>query len=129
MRAYSIKLKGHSDADVVLHALTDALLALAGAGDIGQNFPPTDPQWKNANSEIFIAYAMKRLEFITLSHIDITIVCEAPKIAPHVEKMQQNISRLCGIDSVSIKATTTEKLGFTGRKEGIAAHAIVSALS
>lgn len=123
-------LAGHSDADVGLHALTDALLSTIAAGDIGTHFPPTDPQWKGADSTIFLAHAIKLLHeknaVITL--IDLTFMCESPKIGPHREAMQALISKVTGIpvDRISIKATTTEKLGFTGRGEGIAAQAVAT---
>ncbi|MGZ9097817.1 MAG: 2-C-methyl-D-erythritol 4-phosphate cytidylyltransferase [Micavibrio sp.] len=123
-------LAGHSDADVGLHAITDAILGTIAAGDIGQHFPPSDPQWKGADSTVFLAYAVKLLHqknaVITL--IDLTFMCELPKIGPHREAMQAVISRVTGIspDRISIKATTTEKLGFTGRGEGIAAQALVT---
>lgn len=123
-------LSGHSDADVGLHAITDAILGTIAAGDIGQHFPPSDPQWKGADSTIFLAHAVKLLHqkngVITL--IDLTFMCEAPKIGPHREAMQGVISRVTGVspDRISIKATTTEKLGFTGRGEGIAAQALVT---
>lgn len=123
-------LSGHSDADVGLHAITDAMLGTIAAGDIGQHFPPSDPQWKGADSTIFLAHAVKLLHeknaVITL--IDLTFMCEAPKIGPHREAMQAVIARVTGVstDRISIKATTTEKLGFTGRGEGIAAQALVT---
>ena len=123
-------LAGHSDADVGLHAVTDAILGAIAAGDIGQHFPPSDPQWRGADSTIFLAHAVKLLHekdaVITL--IDLTFMCELPKIGPHREAMQKIISRVTGVsvDRISIKATTTEKLGFTGRGEGIAAQALVT---
>ena len=123
-------LAGHSDADVALHALTDAILGALGDGDIGQHFPPSDARWKNADSAAFLKHAVglvtKRGGM--LAHCDITIICEAPKIGPHREAMRARISEITGIalDRVSVKATTTEKLGFTGRREGIAAQAIAT---
>lgn len=123
-------LAGHSDADVGLHALTDALLSTIAAGDIGTHFPPSDPQWKGADSTIFLAHAIKLLNeqnaLITL--IDLTFICESPKIGPHREAMQDMISKVTNVapGRISIKATTTEKLGFTGRGEGIAAQALAT---
>lgn len=123
-------LAGHSDADVVLHALTDALLGTMGEADIGAHFPPSDPQWKGASSDRFLIHALELLRSRggILDHLDVTIVCEAPKIGPHRDAMREKIAAIAGIgiDRVSIKATTSEKLGFTGRKEGIAALATVT---
>lgn len=120
-------LVGHSDADVGLHALTDAIFGALAEGDIGQWFPPSDPQWKGAASEIFLARAAARAaeRGFTLTHLDLTLVCEAPKIGPHAAAMRAEVARIAGIDAerVSVKATTTEKLGFAGRREGIAAIA------
>lgn len=120
-------LAGHSDADVALHALTDAILGALGDGDIGQHFPPTDPRWKNADSAAFLRHAMALVTARggVLAHCDLTIICEAPKIGPHREAMRERIGAICSIarDRVSVKATTTERLGFTGRREGIAAMA------
>jgi len=125
------KLKGHSDADVALHALTDALLGAIGDGDIGTHFPPNDRQWRGASSEIFLKHAAKLLRDKggIIANLDLTIICEAPKIMPHSAAIRDNIARILDLapDRVSIKATTTEKLGFTGRGEGIAAQAIVTA--
>lgn len=127
---HPVGLAGHSDADIGLHALTDALLSTMAAGDIGTYFPPSDPQWKGAESRIFLKFASdmvhKKSGIITL--IDITFLCEAPKIGPHRDAMQRIISEVTGVspDRISIKATTTEKLGFTGRGEGIAAQATAS---
>lgn len=124
------KLKGHSDADVILHALTDALLGAIAEGDIGQLFPPSDMSWKNADSAIFLQEAMKRVAAKggTLTHADIVVIAEEPKIGPHREKMQARIAALCGVNPsrIGIKATTSEGLGFTGRGEGIVAQAIVT---
>ncbi|MHA7772863.1 bifunctional 2-C-methyl-D-erythritol 4-phosphate cytidylyltransferase/2-C-methyl-D-erythritol 2,4-cyclodiphosphate synthase [Roseibium sp. M-1] len=124
------KLKGHSDADVVLHAITDATLGAIGDGDIGQHFPPSDPQWKGASSDRFQLEAQRRLAALggRLAHIDVTIVCEEPKIGPHRDVIRSSIAAICGIPiaRVSVKATTSERLGFTGRKEGIAALASVT---
>ena len=120
-------LTGHSDADVVLHALTDAILGALAEGDIGVHFPPSDPQWRGASSDRFLAFALERLAARggRIAHIDINIVCEAPRIGPHRDAMRANIARLAGIDAgrVAVKATTSEKLGFTGRGEGIVAYA------
>jgi 2-C-methyl-D-erythritol 4-phosphate cytidylyltransferase/2-C-methyl-D-erythritol 2,4-cyclodiphosphate synthase len=122
------KLLGHSDADVVLHALTDALLGAISEGDIGTLFPPSEAQWKNADSEIFLKEAVNRVVARggRILHADITIMCEAPKIGPHREAMQKRISEIVGVaqNRISIKATTTEGLGFTGRREGIASQVV-----
>jgi 2-C-methyl-D-erythritol 4-phosphate cytidylyltransferase/2-C-methyl-D-erythritol 2,4-cyclodiphosphate synthase len=124
------KLEGHSDADVGLHAITDALLGTMGLGDIGTFFPPSDPQWKGMDSAHFVRHAVKLVSerggFI--SHIDVTLLCEEPRIGPHRETMINRVADLLEItaDRVSVKATTTEKLGFTGREEGIVAQAIAT---
>lgn len=124
------KLAGHSDADVGLHALTDALLATCGAGDIGTHFPPSDPQWKGAASRIFVEHAagLVRERGARIANADITLICEAPKIGPHRGAMTAELSEMLGIspDRISVKATTNEQLGFVGREEGIAAIATVS---
>lgn len=124
------KLLGHSDADVALHALTDALLGTIGSGDIGQLFPPSDPQWKGTDSEVFVREAVRRVRLRDgmIVNADITLIAEAPKIGPHRESMQSRIAGMLGIapDRVGIKATTAERLGFVGREEGIVAHAIAS---
>lgn len=126
---YSKKLKGHSDADVAWHALTDALYGALAKGDIGRHFPPTDPQWKGVASSVFLEHAAKlvKSENYIIANVDLTIICEAPKIGPHAEQMKMTTADMLGVgsDQVSIKATTTEKLGFTGRSEGIAAQASV----
>lgn len=123
-------LVGHSDADVVLHALTDALLGALGAGDIGDHFPPSDPQWRGAPSSRFLEHARDLIERAggRIRHCDVTIICERPKIGPHRDAMRQRIAALLRLSQsrVSIKATTTERLGFTGRGEGIAAQAIAT---
>lgn len=123
-------LAGHSDADVALHALTDAILGAAALGDIGDHFPPSDAQWKGASSDRFLAHAAKLAadKGFRIAHLDVTIICEAPKIGPHKKAMQARVAAIAAIeaDRVSIKATTTEKLGFTGRGEGIAAQAIAT---
>ncbi|WP_225899606.1 bifunctional 2-C-methyl-D-erythritol 4-phosphate cytidylyltransferase/2-C-methyl-D-erythritol 2,4-cyclodiphosphate synthase [Croceicoccus gelatinilyticus] len=122
-------LSGHSDADVALHALTDAILGAAAMGDIGQHFPPSDPQWKGAESHIFLSHAVNLVAEAgySIANADITIICEKPKVGPHRQAMQVRVAELMGVDigSVSVKATTTERLGFTGRGEGIAAQAQV----
>ncbi len=123
-------LSGHSDADVALHALTDAVLGAIGAGDIGMHFPPSDPQWRGASSDRFLRHAVDLLTRRggRIVHLDLTLICEAPRIGPHREAMVASIARIAGVpaDRVSVKATTTEKLGFTGRGEGIAAQAVAS---
>ncbi|HEV2745825.1 MAG TPA: bifunctional 2-C-methyl-D-erythritol 4-phosphate cytidylyltransferase/2-C-methyl-D-erythritol 2,4-cyclodiphosphate synthase [Allosphingosinicella sp.] len=127
---HSRGLRGHSDADVVLHALTDALLGAIGAGDIGDHFPPSDPQWRGTASSRFLEHACRLIDARggRIDHADVTIVCEAPRIGPHRDAMRQRVAALLRVaaDRVSIKATTTERLGFTGRGEGIAAQAIVT---
>ena len=121
---------GHSDADVGLHALTDAVLGAIGAGDIGMHFPPSDPQWKGASSDRFLAHAagLVRARGGSIAALDVTIVCERPKISPHRERMVARVAEIAGVapERVSVKATTTEKLGFTGRGEGIAAQAVAT---
>jgi 2-C-methyl-D-erythritol 4-phosphate cytidylyltransferase/2-C-methyl-D-erythritol 2,4-cyclodiphosphate synthase len=127
---HSRGLAGHSDADVVLHAITDALLGAAGLGDIGQHFPPSDPQWKGASSDLFLIDAAARilLRGGTIDHVDCTIIAEKPKVGPYRDAIRSRIADILGVDvrQVSIKATTTEGLGFTGRREGIAAQAVAS---
>ncbi len=124
------KLKGHSDADVAFHALTDALLGAIADGDIGQHFPPSDPQWAGTSSDRFLRFAADRItrQGGDILLLDITIICERPKLTPHHAAMRENLAKTLDIspNRISIKATTTEKLGFTGRKEGIAAHALAS---
>jgi len=123
-------LAGHSDADVVLHAITDALLGAAALGDIGEHFPPADPQWKGSSSDIFLLHAAELIRSAggIIDHVDCTVICEVPKLGPHRTALRANIARLLQLPeaSVSIKATTTERLGFTGRREGIAAQAVAS---
>ncbi|GLR47955.1 bifunctional 2-C-methyl-D-erythritol 4-phosphate cytidylyltransferase/2-C-methyl-D-erythritol 2,4-cyclodiphosphate synthase [Sphingomonas astaxanthinifaciens] len=123
-------LAGHSDADVVLHAITDALLGAAALGDIGQHFPPSDPQWKGAASDRFLVHAadLIRERGGIIDHVDCTVICEAPKVGPHRAAIQARVAEILGLKAtqVSIKATTTESLGFTGRREGIAAQAIAT---
>ncbi|MEO0690748.1 MAG: bifunctional 2-C-methyl-D-erythritol 4-phosphate cytidylyltransferase/2-C-methyl-D-erythritol 2,4-cyclodiphosphate synthase [Pseudomonadota bacterium] len=123
-------LSGHSDADVALHAITDAILGAVGEGDIGTHFPPSDPQWKGARSGQFLEHAVKiaAKSGYRVGNIDLTIVCEVPKIGPYRAAMRERIAKLASLKTsdVSVKATTTERLGFTGRGEGIAAQAIVA---
>ena len=127
---HSRGLVGHSDADVVLHAITDALLGAAGLGDIGEHFPPSDPRWKGADSSLFLAHAVDLLRErgALIDHIDCTVIAEVPKIGPYRAAMRARIAEIAGlrIDQVSVKATTTEGLGFTGRREGIGAQAVAS---
>lgn len=129
---HSHRLDGHSDADVGLHALTDALLGAIGDGDIGQHFPPSDPQWKGAASHLFLSDAARRVRERggRIVNVDVTLLCEAPRIGPHRAAMQSRIAEILGIspDRVGVKATTTEQLGFTGRREGIAAMATAMVL-
>lgn len=126
-------LDGHSDADVGMHAVTDAIYGALAEGDIGRHFPPSDPQWKGAASEIFLAHAadLARRRGFGLSNIDVTLICEYPKIGPHAADMQAEMARIMGLDAgrVSVKATTSERLGFTGRGEGIAAIATATLVS
>jgi len=128
--AHDRALAGHSDADVALHAIVDALLGAIGAGDIGSHFPPGDPRWRGAASEIFASHARDLVVSVggMIDHVDLTVICEAPKIGPHRDAMRARIADLLGIgvSQVSVKATTTEGLGFTGRREGIAAQAVAT---
>jgi len=125
--AHARKLQGHSDADVALHALTDAILGALADGDIGVHFPPGDPQWRGASSDRFLAFAAGRVKQRggVLAHLDVAIVCEAPKVNPHRDAMRARIAEIAGvsIDRVGVKATTNEKLGALGNGEGIAAYA------
>ena len=125
--AHTAQLKGHSDADVAMHAITDALYGAIAEGDIGRHFPPSDPQWKDATSAVFLSHAAElvRARGFEISNIDCTIVCELPKIGPHAVAMQANLAKIIDIEQtrISVKATTSERLGFTGRQEGIAAIA------
>jgi 2-C-methyl-D-erythritol 4-phosphate cytidylyltransferase/2-C-methyl-D-erythritol 2,4-cyclodiphosphate synthase len=127
---HTMTLEGHSDADVILHALTDALLGTMALGDIGTFFPPSDPQWKGYDSAHFIRHAVKMINERggLIAHVDVVVMCEAPKIGPHREAMQKRIAALLEVEEnrVSLKATTTERLGFTGRGEGIACQAIAT---
>ena len=123
-------LLGHSDADVGMHALTDAIYGALADGDIGQHFPPSDPQWKGAESHIFLRHAMERARArgFAVSNCDVTLICERPKVGPHAAAMRAALAAIMGVevDRVSVKATTSERLGFTGREEGIAAMATVA---
>jgi 2-C-methyl-D-erythritol 4-phosphate cytidylyltransferase/2-C-methyl-D-erythritol 2,4-cyclodiphosphate synthase len=127
---HDMSLSGHSDADVGLHALTDAVLGAIGGGDIGMHFPPSDPRWRGAASDQFLSHAanLVRARGGTVAAVDVTVICERPKIAPYRAAMIERIATILGIvpDRVSVKATTTEKLGFTGRAEGIAAQAVAT---
>jgi len=126
---YTHTLKAHSDGDVVIHALVDALLGAAGLGDIGRLFPDSDPAYRNMDSRLFLRETLQQLQNKSMRphNIDITIIAEAPRMAEHVEAMQQILASDLGIDSshINVKATTTEKLGYIGRGEGIAVHAVV----
>ena len=128
--AHDFGLEGHSDADAVLHALTDALLGAIGNGDIGTHFPPTDAQWRDADSSAFLKHAASLVRQCDgdIANVDVTIICERPKITPHRAAMRTKIAAMLEIDEavVSVKATTTEGLGFTGRREGIAAQAVAA---
>ena len=123
-------LAGHSDADVAIHALVDAILGALAAGDIGQHFPPSEPQWKGASSDRFLVHAAKLANErgYAIGNVDITIICEAPKIGPHRDAMRARLAELLNVSSefIAVKATTTERLGFAGRGEGIAAQAIAT---
>ena len=124
---HSRGVTGHSDADVALHALVDAVLGALAEGDIGTHFPPSDPQWKGASSDRFLSFACERVRARRgmIAHLDVTVVCEAPRVSPHRDAMRERIAAIAGIavDRVAIKATTSEKMGFTGRGEGIVAMA------
>ena len=123
-------LDGHSDADVIMHAICDAILGALGEGDIGSFFPPSDPQWKDASSKIFLEEAAKQIKKQNgrLINIDAMLIAEAPKIAPHIPTMKNNIAGALGVNpkDIGIKATTNETMGFVGRGEGMAAHAVAS---
>jgi 2-C-methyl-D-erythritol 4-phosphate cytidylyltransferase/2-C-methyl-D-erythritol 2,4-cyclodiphosphate synthase len=124
---HSRGVTGHSDADVALHALVDAILGALAEGDIGVHFPPSDPQWKGASSDRFLAFACERVKVRggMIAHLDVTVVCEAPRVSPHRDAMRARIAEIAGVpmSRVAIKATTSEKMGFTGRSEGIVAMA------
>lgn len=123
-------LDGHSDADVIMHAICDAILGALGEGDIGSFFPPSDPQWKDASSKIFLEEAAKQIKKQNgrLINIDAMLIAEAPKIAPYIPDMKNNIANALGVSTkdIGIKATTNETMGFVGRGEGMAAHAVAS---
>ena len=123
-------LDGHSDADVIMHAICDAILGALGEGDIGSFFPPSDPQWKDASSKIFLEEAAKQIKKKNgrLINIDAMLIAEAPKIAPYIPDMKKNIANALGVSpkDIGIKATTNETMGFVGRGEGMAAHAVAS---
>lgn len=123
-------LAGHSDADVALHAITDALLGAGGLGDIGEHFPPSDPTWKGMSSDRFLAHAAQllRAKGAIIDSVDCTIIAEEPKVGPYRSAMRRRVAEILSlpIEQVSVKATTTEGLGFTGRREGIAAQAVAS---
>lgn len=123
---WEMGLLGHSDADVLCHAVSDALLGALALGDIGKHFPDTDPKYKGADSVELLRHCVKLLGEYRVSNIDVTVIAQKPKLAPHIEKMRENLAAAIGTDisRVSIKATTEEKLGFTGRLEGISAHAV-----
>jgi 2-C-methyl-D-erythritol 2,4-cyclodiphosphate synthase len=127
--AHTQALRAHSDGDVALHALTDALLGAAALPDIGQLFPDQDAQWKNADSAVFVREALRQLQEkqLQVSNVDLTLIAQTPKMAPHIQAMRAQLAVLLEIplDRVNVKATTTEGLGFAGRQEGIAAHAVV----
>ncbi len=127
---HSHRLEGHSDADVALHALTDAILGAICAGDIGSHFPPSEPKWRGADSTVFLRHAVDLVleRGGAINHVDVTLICERPKIGPHRTAMAARLAEVLGVEPgrVSVKATTTEKLGFTGREEGIAAQAIAT---
>ena len=129
---FSKKLLGHSDADVALHAITDAIYGAIAAGDIGTHFPPSDPKWKNASSDLFLKHAVQLADNLgyQINNVDCTIICEQPKIGPLSERMRTSISQIMELDKhrISVKATTAEKLGFTGREEGIASLATATVL-
>ncbi len=125
---YEKGLLGHSDADVLLHAVSDSLLGAAALGDIGKHFPDTDPSFKGADSLILLESVVNLIQSkgYKVNNIDATIIAQAPKMAPHIEKMRENIANILAVDvdCVNVKATTEEKMGFTGRKEGISAHCV-----
>lgn len=131
--AHDKGLSGHSDADVAIHAAVDAILGAAGAGDIGQHFPPSDAQWRGASSDRFLVHALKLASDAgyRLGNLDVTIICEAPKIGPHRDAMRAHLAEIADVDPclINVKATTTERLGFTGRGEGIAAQAAVTLIA
>lgn len=126
-------LSGHSDADVGMHAITDALYGALAEGDIGRHFPPSDPQWKGADSTVFLKHAVDLCDArgFAITNVDLTLICEMPKIGPHAASMSERLADIMGIEAnrISVKATTSERLGFTGRGEGIAALATAALVS
>ncbi len=128
--AHDRELIGHSDADAGLHAITDAILGAIGQGDIGDHFPPSDPQWRGAPSHIFLSHAAKLVRQAggALINVDVTLVCEKPRIKPHRQAMRERLAQILDlpVERISVKATTTEGMGYTGREEGILAQAIAS---
>lgn len=126
---HSRGVEAHSDGDVVIHALCDAIFGALALGDIGRHFPPSQEQWRNADSRLFLRHAqtLMRERGYALGNADVTVICEAPKVGPHAQAMREVLAEelRCDIERISVKATTTEKLGFTGRGEGIAAQACV----
>ncbi|MFD0911916.1 2-C-methyl-D-erythritol 2,4-cyclodiphosphate synthase [Methylophilus luteus] len=126
---HPLGLDGHSDADVLLHAICDALLGAAALGDIGKHFPPTDMRYKGIDSRELLRHVVGLLQQkgFSIGNVDATVICEAPRLGPHIQSIRENIASDCqlAIDFINVKATTTEKLGFTGRGEGIAAEAVV----
>ncbi len=130
---FDLGLDGHSDADVLLHAICDALLGAAALGDIGKHFPPSDMRYKGINSRELLRHVVALLaeKNYVVNNIDATVICEAPKLSPHTAQMRQHIADDCNVDisQINVKATTTEKLGFTGRGEGIAAEAVCTIIT
>lgn len=130
---HGVGLEGHSDGDALLHAITDAILGAAGQGSIGDHFPPTDPQWKGADSAKFLERAqdLARDRFLVINNIDAVVVAEAPKIAPHAAKIRERIAEILGIDAdtINVRGTSTNGMGFPGRGEGVAAMAVVLLVS
>lgn len=126
---HTLGLLGHSDADVLLHAISDSLLGALALGDIGKHFPDTDPRYKGADSLVLLQHVVALIQEhgYAVGNLDAVILAQKPKLAPHIEAMRENIARVCGVPvtSVSVKATTEERLGFTGREEGISAHCVV----
>lgn len=126
---HGVGLEGHSDGDALLHAITDAILGAAGQGSIGDHFPPTDPQWKNADSAKFLERAqdLARDRFLVINNIDAVVIAEAPRIAPHAAKIRERIAEILGIDPdrINVRGTSTNRLGFPGRGEGVAAMSVV----
>lgn len=130
---HGVGLEGHSDGDALLHAITDAILGASGQGSIGDHFPPTDPQWKGADSAKFLERAqdLARDRFLVINNIDAVVVAEAPKIAPHAAKIRERIGEILGIDpeTINVRGTSTNRMGFPGRGEGVAAMAVVLLVS